>query len=34
VAYHAKPKVQQQAMTSLNYCGLEGVLGLLQLEFN
>jgi phosphoserine phosphatase len=34
VAYHAKPKVQQHAMTSLNYCGLEGVLGLLQIEFN
>lgn len=34
VAYHAKPKVQQQAMTTLNYCGLEGVLGLLQLEIN
>ncbi|PHS70321.1 MAG: phosphoserine phosphatase SerB [Methylophaga sp.] len=34
VAYHAKPKVQQQAMTVLNYSGLEGVLGLLQLDFN
>ncbi|RKZ95370.1 MAG: phosphoserine phosphatase SerB [Gammaproteobacteria bacterium] len=34
VAYHAKPKVQKQAKTRLNYCGLEGVLGLLQLEFN
>jgi len=31
IAYHAKPKVQQQASTALNYCGLEGVLGLLQL---
>lgn len=30
IAYHAKPKVQQQAMTALNHCGLEGVLGLLQ----
>jgi len=30
VAYHAKPKVQQQADTALNYCGLDGVLGLLQ----
>lgn len=33
VAYHAKPKVQVEAMTVLNYCGLEGVLGLLQLNF-
>jgi len=32
IAYHAKPKVQQQANTALNYCGLEGVLGLLQLS--
>ncbi len=31
VAYHAKPKVQQQAATALNHCGLDGVLGLLQL---
>lgn len=31
IAYHAKPKVQDQAATRLNYCGLEGVLGLLQL---
>lgn len=30
IAYHAKPTVQQQAMTALNYSGLEGVLGLLQ----
>ena len=30
IAYHAKPKVQQQADTALNYCGLDGVLGLLQ----
>ncbi len=34
VAYHAKPKVQQQARTALNYCGLEGVLGLLQHNYN
>lgn len=34
IAYHAKPKVQQQASTVLNHCGLEGVLGLLQLEFS
>ena len=31
IAYHAKPKVQSEAMTALNYCGLEGVLGLLKL---
>lgn len=31
IAYRAKPKVQQQAATRLNYNGLEGVLGLLQL---
>ena len=30
IAYHAKPKVQSQAQTVLNYCGLEGVLGMLQ----
>ncbi len=30
VAYHAKPKVQSAADTVLNYCGLDGVLGLLQ----
>lgn len=34
IAYHAKPKVQQQAHSRLNYSGLEGVLGLLQLEYN
>ncbi|MDF1588712.1 MAG: phosphoserine phosphatase SerB [Gammaproteobacteria bacterium] len=34
VAYHAKPKVQQQAKTVLNHCGLEGVLGLLQHTYN
>ena len=33
IAYHAKPTVQEQAASSLNYCGLEGVLGLLQLDF-
>lgn len=32
IAYHAKPKVQQQANIALNYCGLEGVLGLLHLQ--
>ncbi len=30
IAYHAKPTVQKQAMTALNHCGLEGVLGFLQ----
>jgi phosphoserine phosphatase len=34
VAYHAKPKVQSEAATALNHTGLEGILGLLQLEFN
>ena len=34
IAYHAKPTVQSQAATRLNYCGLEGVLGLLQSDFN
>jgi len=34
IAYHAKPTVQQQATSALNYCGLEGVLGLLQLDFD
>ncbi|MFT7414672.1 MAG: phosphoserine phosphatase [Methylophagaceae bacterium] len=34
IAYHAKPTVQQQAASALNYCGLEGVLGLLQLDFD
>jgi phosphoserine phosphatase len=33
IAYHAKPTVQNQATSTLNYSGLEGVLGLLQLEF-
>ena len=31
IAYHAKPAVQDQAHTALNYCGLEGVLGLLDI---
>ena len=30
IAYHAKPKVQIEAQAVLNYCGLEGVLGMLQ----
>lgn len=34
VAYHAKPRVQEQASAVINYCGLEGVLGLLQLQYN
>ena len=34
IAYHAKPKVQQQTSTVLNHCGLEGVLGLLHLDFS
>jgi phosphoserine phosphatase len=32
IAYHAKPKVQAQAHTSLNHCGLEAVLGLLNID--
>jgi phosphoserine phosphatase len=31
IAYHAKPRVQAEASTALNHCGLEGVIGLLQL---
>ncbi len=31
IAYHAKPTVQQQADTAINYCGLEAVTGLLRL---
>jgi phosphoserine phosphatase len=31
IAYRAKPKVQEQAHTALNHCGLEGVLGLLNI---
>jgi len=34
VAYHAKPKVQQQADTAINHNGLDGILGLLQLNYN
>lgn len=34
VAYHAKPTVAQQADTALNHTGLEGILGLLQLDYN
>ena len=32
IAYHAKPAVQTQADTVLNHCGLEGVLGLLDIN--
>lgn len=32
VAYHAKPKVRAQAHTQLNYSGLDGIIGLLQLQ--
>ena len=32
IAYHAKPAVQEQAHASLNHCGLEGVLGLLNID--
>ncbi len=32
VAYHAKPKVREQADCALNYSGLDGVLGLLGIE--
>lgn len=34
VAYHAKPKVQAQADTAINHNGLDGILGLLQLDYN
>jgi len=34
IAYHAKPTVQEQAASRLNFSGLDGVLGLLQLEYN
>lgn len=34
VAYHAKPMVQAQADTAINYNGLDGILGLLQLDYN
>jgi phosphoserine phosphatase len=33
VAYHAKPKVQASADTSLNFSGLDGVLGLLDIDY-
>jgi len=32
IAYHAKPAVQSEADAVLNYCGLEGVLGLLDID--
>lgn len=32
VAYHAKPKVRVQADTQLNHSGLDGIIGLLQIE--
>jgi len=32
VAYHAKPTVQAQADVAFNYCGLDGVLGLLDCD--
>jgi len=32
IAYHAKPTVQQQADTAVNHCGLDAVIGLLQLS--
>lgn len=32
IAFHAKPKVQAHADAALNHCGLEGVLGLLDIE--
>ncbi|PCI10170.1 MAG: phosphoserine phosphatase SerB [Thiotrichales bacterium] len=32
IAYHAKPTVQAQADITFNYCGLEGVLGMLDCE--
>ena len=31
IAFHAKPKVQEQADVIINYCGLEGVLGILDI---
>jgi phosphoserine phosphatase len=34
VAYHAKPKVQAEADTAINHNGLDGILGLLQLDRN
>lgn len=32
IAYHAKPTVQAEADVAFNYCGLDGVLGLLDCE--
>lgn len=32
VAYHAKPAVQAQAATALNHCGLDGILGLMEID--
>ncbi len=32
IAYHAKPKVQVQAHAAFNHCGLDGVLGLLNVH--
>ncbi len=32
IAYHAKPTVQAQADAAFNYCGLDGLLGLLDCE--
>ena len=32
VAYHAKPAVQDQAATALNHCGLDGILGLMEID--
>ena len=32
IAYHAKPAVQAEAATALNHCGLDGVLGLLDID--
>ncbi|MDB2705453.1 phosphoserine phosphatase SerB [Pseudomonadota bacterium] len=32
IAFHAKPAVQQQADTAINICGLDAVVGLLQLS--
>jgi len=34
IAYHARPVVQNQADAVINYCGLEGVLGLLGFHAN
>lgn len=34
VAYHAKPAVQQTADTAINHNGLDGILGLLQLDYD